>query len=201
MLPTDTRLPIGSTRSRQAAEEIGVPLGFSVEVLGGGRELERTIADFGWTFLLSFVFMYIVLAAQYENLVYPLIILLSLPLAIPFGLLSLYWGGETSNLYSALGILVLFGVVKKAAILQVDHTNVAATPGSRAARRDHAGQPRPLATDPDDHYVVRCRLVAVADRHRSRCRGTSFDRRVGSRRTDAFVAADAVGDPRAVHVF
>ena len=109
---------------RQAAGEIGVPLGFHVEVLGGGRELERTIADFGWTFLMSFVFMYIVLAAQYENMIYPLIILLSLPLAIPFGLLSLYWGGETLNLYSALGILVLFGVVKKAAILQVDHTNV-----------------------------------------------------------------------------
>lgn len=108
---------------RAAAEEIGIPPGFNVEVLGGGRELERTLEDFGWTILLSFVFMYIVLAAQYEHLVYPLIILLSLPLAIPFGLISLYWGGETLNLYSALGILVLFGVVKKAAILQVDHTN------------------------------------------------------------------------------
>ncbi len=108
---------------REAADEIGIPLGFGAEVLGGGRELERTIADFGWTCLLSFVFMYIVLAAQYENLIFPLVILLSLPLAIPFGLVSLYLGGETLNLYSALGILVLFGVVKKAAILQVDHTN------------------------------------------------------------------------------
>ncbi|QDT04133.1 Multidrug resistance protein MdtC [Rubripirellula lacrimiformis] len=112
-----------------AADEIGVPPGFNVEVLGGGRELERTIADFGWTFLLSFVFMYIVLAAQYENLVYPVIILLSLPIAVPFGLISLYWGGETLNLYSALGILVLFGVVKKAAILQVDHTNTLRSQG------------------------------------------------------------------------
>lgn len=107
----------------QAAEEIGVPEGIDIQVLGGGRELDRTIIDFRWTFLMSFVFMYIVLAAQYEHLVYPFIILLSLPIAVPFGLLSLYWGGETLNLYSALGMLVLFGVVKKAAILQVDHTN------------------------------------------------------------------------------
>ena len=111
------------TALQQAAEEIGIPPGFEVQVLGGGRELERTLADFGWTFAMSFIFMYIVLAAQYEHLIYPFIILLSLPLAIPFGLLSLYWGGETLNLYSALGILVLFGVVKKASILQVDHTN------------------------------------------------------------------------------
>ncbi|MAT15564.1 MAG: RND transporter, partial [Planctomyces sp.] len=108
---------------RAAADDIGVPPGYGIEVLGGGRELERTLADFGWTFILSFVLMYIVLAAQYENLVHPFVILLSLPLAVPFGLLSLHFGGETLNLYSALGILVLFGVVKKAAILQVDHTN------------------------------------------------------------------------------
>jgi HAE1 family hydrophobic/amphiphilic exporter-1 len=107
----------------QLAEEIGMPAGFRAQVLGGGRELERTWEDFRWTFALSFIFMYIVLAAQYEHLIYPLIILLSLPLAVPFGLLSLYWGGETLNLYSSLGILVLFGVVKKASILQVDHTN------------------------------------------------------------------------------
>jgi HAE1 family hydrophobic/amphiphilic exporter-1 len=108
----------------QAVDEIGVPAGLDVQVLGGGRELDRTLLDFRWTFAMSLLFMYIVLAAQYEHLVYPLIILLSLPLAVPFGLLSLYWGGETLNLYSAMGILVLFGVVKKAAILQVDHTNV-----------------------------------------------------------------------------
>jgi HAE1 family hydrophobic/amphiphilic exporter-1 len=107
-----------------AVKEIGLPAGFDTKILGRGRELERTLKDFVWTFALSFVFMYIVLAAQYEHLVHPLTILLSLPLAVPFGLVSLYWGGETLNLYSALGILVLFGVVKKASILQIDHTNV-----------------------------------------------------------------------------
>ncbi len=107
----------------EAAAEVGIPAGFETRIMGRGRELERTLSDFLWTFLLSFVFMYIVLAAQFEHLVHPFTILLSLPLSIPFGLLSLYWGGESLNLYSALGILVLFGVVKKAAILQVDHTN------------------------------------------------------------------------------
>lgn len=114
---------------QQTAEDIGIPDGFETRVLGQGRELERTLDDFFWTLILSFVFMYIVLAAQYEHLVHPITILLSLPLAVPFGLLSLYWGGETLNLYSALGILVLFGVVKKAAILQVDHTNVLRSQG------------------------------------------------------------------------
>jgi HAE1 family hydrophobic/amphiphilic exporter-1 len=108
---------------RQASEELGVPPGFSTTVRGSGRELERTLTEFAWTFVLSFVFMYIVLAAQFEHLLHPVTILISLPIAVPFGLFSLWLGGESLNLYSALGILVLFGVVKKASILQVDHTN------------------------------------------------------------------------------
>jgi hydrophobic/amphiphilic exporter-1 (mainly G- bacteria), HAE1 family len=113
----------GLAELQAAVDQLELPPGFDTHVLGRGRELERTLQEFVWTIILSFVFMYIVLAAQYEHLVHPLTILLSLPLAIPFGLISLYWGGETLNLYSTLGILVLFGVVKKASILQVDHTN------------------------------------------------------------------------------
>jgi hydrophobic/amphiphilic exporter-1 (mainly G- bacteria), HAE1 family len=130
-----------------AAEEIGLPPGFETRVLGRGRELERTLSDFVWTFALSFVFMYIVLAAQYEHLVHPFTILLSLPLAVPFGLISLYWGGESLNLYSALGILVLFGVVKKAAILQIDHTNALRARGlerTEATLRANRDRLRPI---------------------------------------------------------
>lgn len=132
---------------RAAAEEIGIPAGFETRVLGRGRELERTLRDFVWTFALSFVFMYIVLAAQYEHLVHPLTILLSLPLAVPFGLLSLYFGNETLNLYSALGILVLFGVVKKASILQIDHTNAlraAGLPRNEAILQANRDRLRPI---------------------------------------------------------
>lgn len=130
-----------------AAKEIGLPPGFETRVLGRGRELERTLGEFRWTFLMSFVFMYIVLAAQFEHLAHPFTILFTLPLAVPFGLLSLYWGGETLNVYSALGLLVLFGVVKKAAILQVDHTNVlraAGMPRDEAILQANRDRLRPI---------------------------------------------------------
>ena len=108
---------------RAAVEEMNLPAGYTTSVSGRGRELERTFVEFIWAFALSFVFMYMILASQFESLVYPLIILLSIPLAVPFALLSLWLMGNTLNLYSTLGILVLFGVVKKNAILQIDHMN------------------------------------------------------------------------------
>ncbi len=106
---------------RQAADELGMPETYSTGISGRGRELERTFGEFVWAFLLSIVFMYMILAAQYESLLDPVVILLSLPLAVPFALLSLWLAGNTLNLFSALGVLVLFGVVKKNSILQIDH--------------------------------------------------------------------------------
>jgi multidrug efflux pump subunit AcrB len=120
-LPPEKKIRLEALQ--QAFEEMNLPPTYTTAVSGRGKELARTFSEFLWALTLSIIFMYMILASQFESTVHPLTILLSLPLAVPFALLSLWATHNTLNLYSALGILVLFGVVKKNAILQIDHTN------------------------------------------------------------------------------
>jgi len=112
-----------ATGTMDAIEQVGLPAGYSVFFSGQVQILEETTQNMLMALGLAAIFMYMVLAAQFESLIHPFIILLGLPLAIPFALISLIGTGRSLNLFSALGVLLLIGIVKKNGILQIDYMN------------------------------------------------------------------------------
>jgi HAE1 family hydrophobic/amphiphilic exporter-1 len=104
--------------------DLKFPPDVTFKLNGQTKLLDETTSSLILAIGLAMIFVYMVLAAQFESFVQPIVIMLTLPLSIPFALLTLWVTHRTLNLWSALGVLLLLGIVKKNSILQVDYANV-----------------------------------------------------------------------------
>jgi len=111
------------TGVRRIVEEMNLPAGYSVYFTGRAKTLVETAQNFAIAFGLAMLFMYMILAAQFEHFVHPISIMLAVPLSLPFALISMLALNEPFNIYAIFGLFMLFGIVKKNGILQVDYTN------------------------------------------------------------------------------
>ncbi len=109
---------------RKMLASLNLPPDMSYKLSGQTKILDETTQNLIMAIALAMIFVYMVLAAQFESFIQPIVIMLVLPLSIPFALFTLWMTGRTLNLWSALGVLLLLGIVKKNSILQVDYANV-----------------------------------------------------------------------------
>jgi HAE1 family hydrophobic/amphiphilic exporter-1 len=113
-----------SNEVRKMLAGLNMPPDMSYKLSGQSKILDETTANLIMAIALAMIFVYMVLAAQFESFIQPIVIMLVLPLSIPFALFTLWITGRTLSLWSALGVLLLLGIVKKNSILQVDYANV-----------------------------------------------------------------------------
>lgn len=120
------RIPIGTAIDavKKIVAELGLPPAYSVYFTGRAKTLAETVTNFVIAFALSVIFMYMILAGQFESFIHPITILLAVPLTIPFAFVSLILLRQPLDIYAIFGLFLLFGIVKKNGILQVDYTNV-----------------------------------------------------------------------------
>ena len=103
---------------------LNMPPTMTYRLQGQSKILDETTANLMLAIGLAMIFVYMVLAAQFESFLQPVVIMLVLPISVPFALFTLWVTHRTLNLWSALGMLLLLGIVKKNSILQVDYANV-----------------------------------------------------------------------------
>ena len=129
--------PLGEAivQVKRVIARINLPADYSVVFTGRAKQLQETFQNFLIAFGLAMVFMYMILAAQFEHFIHPVAIMLAVPLSLPFALLTMIVLGEPFNIYSIFGLFMLFGIVKKNGILQIDYTN---TLRRRGLSRDEA---------------------------------------------------------------
>jgi hydrophobic/amphiphilic exporter-1 (mainly G- bacteria), HAE1 family len=111
------------TAAQEKINEMHLKPGYSVTFGFGARMLSQATDDFWVALVLALIFIYMVLASQFNSFIHPLTIMTAIPLSLPCGLFALMAFGMTLNVYSAIGLMMLFGIVKKNSILQVDYTN------------------------------------------------------------------------------
>ncbi len=119
--------------SLNAAAADVLPPGSTVALAGESREFRESGSALYFAFGLALIFVFMVLAAQYESLVHPFTVLLAVPLAVTGALAALWLAGSTLNVYSQVGMILLIGLVSKNSILLVTYANDLRTQGREAA--------------------------------------------------------------------